>query len=246
LDDYVEIECRGWRGIVRREDAEVIAAALAEGAGCSPAHEAGRGVLGRFQCGGGAGLVRKYRRGGLIRHVVSDMYFVVNRPRREFGLLRTLHARGLRVPEPLGACWRYRGPWCRGALATREIEAANLREHLAAGSAGESDLVAVGRLIREMHDIGVYHADLQLCNILMSNDGPYLIDFDNAFVAKQLTPMQRARNLLRLRRSIDKNGCDPKSFDDICLGYGDIAWPPWLDRLYKIKGRLSDTIAVGK
>jgi tRNA A-37 threonylcarbamoyl transferase component Bud32 len=102
-----------------------------------------------------------------------------------------------------------------------------------------------------MHEYGVYHADLNARNILVGRDGVYVIDFDNARVstaparrsASAAVPVAGARNLLRLRRSIDKLGLPERTFDLICEGYGVTTLPIWLARLYRWKGALSDLVS---
>ncbi|MFH1450197.1 MAG: glycosyltransferase, partial [bacterium] len=62
--------------------------------------------------------------------------------------------------------------------------------------------------IKKMHEVGVYHKDLNLKNILIQNKENqieiFIIDFDKACLKKRLTERQRKRNLLRLNRSVEK------------------------------------------
>ncbi|MBI2472414.1 MAG: hypothetical protein HYV59_14430 [Planctomycetes bacterium] len=68
---------------------------------------------------------------------------------------------------------------------------------------------ALVKLIRNMHDAGIYHADLHLKNILLkggSNEEftAYIIDLDKSVVLNKLDIHQRMKNLLRLDRSLEK------------------------------------------
>lgn len=246
--------------IVREEYADALAAALLHGDGCAPAGQGGRGALARFRFEGGTGLIRTYRRGGVVRYFAKDTYVLCNRPLREFGLLEELFEAGLPVPEPLGVLWERTGPFSRGKIATREVDAITLCEYLCLGpqsgaGAGEPSktnrlalspfllMQEVGRLFRQMHDLGVYHADLQVHNVLVGQDKLYLIDFDNAKRFPMLTTLQRMRNLLRFRRSLDKNGLPPALFSALCEGYGVDTFPSWLERAYAVKARISDVIS---
>ena len=231
--------------MVRREWADVIAAALLDGAGCVPAATGGgRGALMRFQYEQGWGVVRRYLRGGVARHFVKEAHVLVNRPLRELRILAYLFQSGTAVPEPLGVCWDRRGLLVRGALATHEVEAVTLLESLAQADVERSDVLGrCGELVREMHDQGVSHADLQVRNILVGPERLYLVDFDGARRVKRLSSVERARNLFRLQRSIEKNGLSPEFFQRICEGYGIEALPSWLGRLYRVKGVLSDKMA---
>ncbi len=227
------------------EQAETIAEALVDGAGCEAVSEAGRGAVYRFAYPGGHGIVRRYVRGGLVRFILNDAFLLVNRPLREFGLHLRVQQAGLPVPRLLGVCWKRSGALVRGAIATEALPAENLYEFLSGGPASpEEALFQCGGLIRRMHDLHVWHADLQIKNILVGEGGPWLIDFDNAVRRPHLSPLLRARNLLRLRRSIQKNGLPLDYFKPICEGYGVDALPEWLSRIYDVKGRISDLSGI--
>lgn len=226
---------------VSASSAEVVAAALLRGDGLAEARPGGRGTVRRFPLENGEGILREYRRGGAARHVLPDGYLLDNRPRRELTLHRDAYAAGLAVPEPLGAAWERRGAFLHGAIATRVVPGQTLLERLAADATGAEALLAdCGRLIRAMHDLGIWHADLQGHNLIVGPLGPHLIDFDNARKTGPLGPLPRARNLLRLRRSLAKHGWGAHHFDAMLAGYGAIDVPGWLDTLYSVKDRFSD------
>ena len=246
MDRYTRIKRGGKVALVQAWGAELLAAALLDGEGCVPVGEAGRGVLMRFSCPQGQGILRQYRRGGWIRHVLSDAYLLVNRPVRELQVHAELYTAGLAVPMPLGVCWERRGLLVRGAFASVEIPGMDLCAWLRSGPENAGTVVArCGALIRQMHDLHVWHADLQVKNVVIAEERPYLIDFDKAVIKPHLSPVLRARNLLRLRRSFDKNGLAPDFFRPLCEGYGMELLPGWLSRLYAVKGRLSD-LASGR
>ena len=71
-------------------------------------------------------------------------------------------------------------------------------------------LVMVSSLLRKMHHAGIYHADLNLKNILVKKIGDtmegYIIDLDRARYQPLLKYSQRVDNLLRLYRSLEKMG----------------------------------------
>lgn len=241
---FITISRQGTTAWVRKKGGAVIAAALLDGEGCSPAGKAGRSEVLRFPFEGGWGIVRLCRRGGLLGLVLKDAYLLINRPQCELQAHLRLYELGLSTPEPLGAAWERRGLWYRGAVATREVDAVDLAAFLTAEPVNAGDVLReVGRLIRRMHDLGCYHADLQVRNILMGRDGPCLIDFDKARLYRRLSELRRARNLLRLRRSLSKNALPAAFFDAIREGYGECRIPIWLQRLYDLKGSLSDILA---
>lgn len=231
------------RVLVREAYAESVSAALLAGTGCEPAGNGGRGTLQRFAYEDGHGLVRTYLRGGMVAHVLRDAYVLVNRPLRELRVHAHVHAAGLAVPEPLGACWERRGMLVRGAFSAKVIPAKHLQDYLTTDAGDDEVLRRCGAVIRQMHDLGVWHADLQVRNILVGDGEVYLIDFDNARLRGGVSPLQRARNLFRLRRSFEKNGLPLGQFNVIEEGYGPEKPAAWVGRVYGLKGKLSDALS---
>ena len=101
----------------------------------------------------------------------------------------------------------------RGALVTAEVPAAaTLLEALRGApdrAARRGLAAAAGRAVAGLHAAGVFHADLNLSNILV-HPGPEgvraaLLDFDRAWLgAPPLRSAARRRNLRRLARSLAK------------------------------------------
>lgn len=199
----------GWEGVVPEALAQtpLETSALVRG---------GRGTVQRVALGArGAAIVRQYRRGGLLRHFVRDLYW--DRPPRPFAELLCTEAarqRGVPTVEVLGAGveWITLGLY-RGTLVTREAAGViNLWEWLRSNPTGvgrEAVIAAVAQTIARMHETGIAHADLNLTNILVrvakNSPAVLLIDFDKARVfPSRLPPRQRERNLQRLQRSLDK------------------------------------------
>jgi tRNA A-37 threonylcarbamoyl transferase component Bud32 len=162
----------------------------------------------------GRAMLRWYRRGGAIRHVVRDRYFGwAPRPILELGLTEEARRRGIAAPEVLATrVDRLRGGWYRGAIVTREVPdattlAAALRRHDNAAERA-AILSAVGRAVRRLHDRGVHHRDLNATNVLLRSDGKgwsvHFIDFDRADVRAAVGARARASALRRLERSLAK------------------------------------------
>ena len=237
----------GRKALVREEWRETLTAALFDQEGCTPTSMGGRGTLLRFTFAGGTGLIRKCLRGGLLRNLTKDAFFAINRPLQELKLHAALYEAALPVPAPLGVVWRKSGFWYRGAVATQELPAQNLLEYLQSPRvhATPSILQKCGSLIRDMHDLGVFHPDLQIRNILVSMDATlvYLIDFDKAKRYRRLSDSQRSRNLLRLKRSFVKNHVSLDHFETLAQGYGCFVAPYWAEWVHDTKNRLSDKLA---
>ena len=237
------------RMIVRCEGADCIALALSTPENFTAVPRAERGALHRFPwTQGREGLVRVCHRGGYITHLVRDNYLLANRPGMEFVSHWWAEQRGLPVPRVLGVLWEKHGPWFRGALATELLQGPDLLAWLEAHASGESRLERtrmmqnVGALVRDMHWRGVWHADLQVKNIVVAKGVPHLIDLDRAVIGLIPGVVQCSRNLLRFRRSLQKNGLPDGCFSDFMAGYGDFGdagIPAWLDKLYRLKGSIS-------
>jgi 3-deoxy-D-manno-octulosonic acid kinase len=237
---YVMFSQYGKTAMVREEWALPLADALLDGKDCEPTAMGGRGQIRQFPFERSGGLVRTYYRGGLVRHFLKDAFLFTNRPLWELQVLTYLYEEGFAVPEPLGVCWERRGVTFRGALATRRIKGIDLLDYLSENPDGaQFSMERAGVLIREMHDLGVYHADLQIRNILFAPEHLYLIDFDNAIRRKRIPRIARARNLLRLRRSIEKHYLPDEHFEALLKGYGMKSLPKWLDMLYALRSSKS-------
>jgi tRNA A-37 threonylcarbamoyl transferase component Bud32 len=207
---------------------------------------AGRGNIYKFPLGEGEGIVREYQRGGVIRHILKNGYFLDNRPLRELEVWCHAYDQCVTVPLPLGVVWYKRGPLYYGSIATQYVDSLHLQDYLEGSPELETRspiLAQVGEAIRLMHDGGFIHRDLQVRNILIKLDGsPLLIDFDNAKHNNPVSEQDRHRNLLRLKRSFEKNNLDLQDFAIICKGYGIDQLPKSLSLLYAIKGKASNTI----
>lgn len=240
---FVTLAHGAHQAVVRREWDDELAAALLNGEGCSRVASDGRGDLEEFRFNGHRGLIRTYRRGGAAGPLLGDRMFLVNRPLRELRLTAYLFDRGLPVPNPLGCRWTRNGVVYRGVIATERLDAQHLQDAmLATPERALRVLRDVGETIRRFHDVGVFHADLQIRNILVNDGRVFLIDFDRARSYPMLTPHQRWNNLLRLRRSLEKNGFPSAYFNAVGEGYGAEALPQWLDWAYRWKGRASDRL----
>jgi tRNA A-37 threonylcarbamoyl transferase component Bud32 len=178
----------------------------------------GRGGTAAFDLSPSLSVVlRPYRRGGLLRHLNRDLHFGLRtRPLHELALTEYLRVHGVPTVEVLGAGVSWLLPGCyRGALVTREVTgAANLWEYLQAvePKQREQACVAVAKVTRSLHAVGVIHPDLNLQNYLVrvSDAGveALVIDCDRARVAT-VNERERQAAFWRLCRSIQK--LDPTS-----------------------------------
>lgn len=220
LPEFVRVERNGRVALVHPEYRDAVADALLEGKGCQASGHIGRGTLQRFPYDAGTAVLRRYRRGGFIRHFLKETYLFVNRPLRELEVHRAAYDAGLSVPMPLGVSWDRRGPLFRGAIASAELDAVHLLDFLKQPGANlDETLDSCGAAIRRMHEAGIVHADLQIRNILLKNGQAYLIDFDNARRKRIVSSRGRDKNLDRLRRSFERTGVSLEYFKAIETGY---------------------------
>lgn len=175
---------------------------------------AGRGTVYHLPVGKlGQAVLRPYRRGGLIRHLVDRRYFFGNRAFDELVLTERLRRRGLPVPEPLGAVRRSCSPGYRAALVTRRIPGVRpLPALLQDGSRDPEELLAeAGRTVGRLHAEGAWHADLNAFNCLADPTGGevHVLDFDRGRSFEDEVPGFFARmNRKRLRDSLEDLGLE--------------------------------------
>jgi len=186
----------------------------------APDYWRGRGAL-RPQAGGRGGVaivatpagecvLRHYRRGGLVAALMGDRYLWTGagrtRPFAEFRLLAEIGRLELPGPAVVAARYRRHGLFYSADLITRRIaNAQTLAECLATGRLDGELAEEVGALVARFHRAGVWHADLNAHNVLVTPGALYLIDFDRGRLRIPAAGWQQA-NLQRLRRSLLKLG----------------------------------------
>jgi len=170
----------------------------------------GRGSAWFIDTASGPIVLREYRRGGWAAHFSRRGYVFTgvarSRPMKEYQLLAELHARGLSVPRPVAALCQHRGVISTGAIMTVRIASAKtLADSLTHDGHIAGLWASVGRCIRQFHDAGVWHADLNARNILLDEEfRVFLIDFDRARFNPG-KPVNGTGNLNRLKRSLLKH-----------------------------------------
>ena len=100
-------------------------------------------------------------------------------------------------------------------LLPRAATAGPEREGVPAGplpEAARDILVRTGKLVRRMHDLGVWHRDLHAGNILVGNAGTslYIVDLHTCLFLRKLTRWQRRRGVVELLFSL-RSSVPPES-----------------------------------
>ena len=180
------------------------------GRGALTTRPGGRGGVAIITRPLGEWVLRHYRRGGLVAAWMGDRYLWTGadrtRPFAEFRLLGEIARLGLPGPKVVAARYCRHGLFYTADLITCRIaNAPTLAECLAAGRLDGVLAAAVGVLVARFHRAGIRHADLNAHNVLVGDDGLYLIDFDRGRLQPP-APAWRLANLRRLRRSLLKLG----------------------------------------
>ena len=176
--------------------------------GAITGQETGRGTTWFLQHEGHDLVLRHYLRGGLISKISKDNYLFKNlkscRSISEFYILNELNQLGLPVPIPAAAQVIRNGLTYKADLLTQRIPNAQDLVQVLKERQNKAFYQQLGLTISRFHQYGVYHADLNIQNILQDKNKQFwLIDFDRA---KRLKPQPKWQhsNLDRLKRSFEK------------------------------------------
>jgi tRNA A-37 threonylcarbamoyl transferase component Bud32 len=157
---------------------------------------------------------------------------------RTFRIGITLRDAGVATPRPLIA-WerRGRGPMTQGYLMTEEIpDAVPLRRWIKSSNPPESEkaalLTELARLVRGMHDSGVWHRDLTIGNFLVSakpfeGNRIFVIDLSRAVHLGHIPLPLRLMDLARMKLQESW----PEFFERYCAGH-----PSWKARQPVLNG----------
>jgi serine/threonine protein kinase len=160
-------------------------------------------------------VFRQYSHGGLLRAITGNLYFFGARSFRELALTEEIRSCGIPTIPTIGAIHhRAFFPFYQAYFLSLEVPLAvdliqyfdqigshPFRETI---SRKRKTIRSLGHLIRQFHQAGFFHGDLQLKNILVAGDELLLIDFDRSYRKSSLSTRERMKNLLRLNRSAEK------------------------------------------
>ncbi|MBD1401019.1 3-deoxy-D-manno-octulosonic acid kinase [Pelovirga terrestris] len=196
----------------------------------SSAIACGRGEVVFFNFQGQEWVLRHYRRGGLMARFSSDRFIGLkaetSRSWKEWQLLLYMNKLGLPVPRPVAAHTMVKLYTYTADLITVRIPGSSPLAAILQIRQIEKELwFAIGVCLRQFHDCGVFHSDLNAKNILIDqNNKVYLIDFDRCSMKK--SAWWKKYNLARLKRSLDKFLAGSAQFnfhstdwDALCEGY---------------------------
>lgn len=152
-------------------------------------------------------VVRTLTHGGMVRRLTGSRFLGIGRSLRELQISSFLISRNVLTPEILAVRHLKRGIFSYIEVISRMVpDSIDLLTYLEKPSGdGLALLRQAGRLIREIHRTGVYHADLHVKNILLDgNKTLWVIDLDNAYRFSSLPAALRRRNISRFLHSLKK------------------------------------------
>ncbi|HVA76251.1 MAG TPA: lipopolysaccharide kinase InaA family protein [Candidatus Binataceae bacterium] len=235
--NFVRLELERRVLILHREIlpyAPVVAARLREIESPGRAQGAGNRASGfRIVLDGGPELfARRARRGGMMRFLLAETYFGFEpRPLKELIVAAEAHRRGIGVAEPMGASVEPVGPgFYRGFFLTRAIAGMTLWEFVRADDdpvVREHILLKARAAVATMHNHGLFHADLNLHNLFVTQSGEsfavVILDLDQArLYDAPLSPALRRENAQRLIRSARRLDPSGRYFDAAALRVLDV------------------------
>ena len=129
----------------------------------------------------GAKAVLKIRNPRSYRHPDLDRRLTRQRLSVEVRVLKKLHSSELSCPSLLDA------DLDKGWILLSHIEGETLYDSLASGRSGFEEIRKLGKLIRQMHNLGLSHGDLTTHNIMINDSNSlFLIDFGLSKIAPEI------------------------------------------------------------
>ena len=162
-------------------------------------------------------VVREYWHGGMIGAILKDYFWDDMRPVRELSVCEAASRGGINTTEIIAIVKNnIFGPFYKFRLVTKEItESIDLVElllHSEENQLLEQKREIINKLakaVNDMHNVGIYHADLHLKNVLVKSDPGggvhvYIIDLDKSKQYEKISCQRRMKNIMRLDRSVAK------------------------------------------
>ena len=155
-------------------------------------------------------VLRRYFRGGLMAKLSRESYlftsFESGRAAAELKMLNEMIQKDLPVPKPVAALVvKTSLLTCQNAILVERISGAEDGYQCLLEQAWSSEIWAkLGQMIKQFHNEGVYHSDMNIHNILIdTNNKFWLIDFDKCRFRAPNSSWQD-ETIARLKRSLLK------------------------------------------
>ena len=144
----------------------------------------GRGEILLININGQSSVLKHYYRGGLIANVLLDKYLWTgldsSRSFAEYRILRTMYKLDLPVPRPIAARVKKQGLFYQADLITSQIiDVSSMADLLFNQRLTSQHWLDIGDCIGRFHQLGFYHDDLNIENIMIDQEeNVFLLDFD--------------------------------------------------------------------
>lgn len=164
-------------------------------------------------------VIKRNRHGGILGFLLGDLFLDGSRVHRELLLLWRLKKAEVPTLVPVASIGKKVGLFWKQFLITQYLHGADdMLSFLQATTDAKRRLTVLkraGEVVSKMHDLGVYHGDLQLKNLLVRGEEVFVIDLDKSKQRIPLPMSMRFKNLLRLMRSVEK--AEAKGFIGLSL-----------------------------
>ncbi len=185
----------------------------------------GRGAVTVSELAGiGPVVVKQYRRGGLLAHVVKTSYARLGktRGRLEFELLEKVRSLGVNAPEPVA--YAVTGNLIyRAWLVTRLVEGARTLAEIALENpdSAVSMMDGVTRQVRILIQNKIHHVDFHPGNVIVDRCGKiFLIDFDKGRAFRGGKKRLAGTYISRWERAVKKHRLPKALVDKMESGLG--------------------------
>lgn len=211
IEDFISKEINRWFVVAREGFHEKLLEVIRNGEKIA----GGRGFILRY----GNIVGRLYRRGGFPGSFLKyPFFFEYKRPPEELRIHLYAFKNKICVPEPVGYAMRRNGFFLEAFFFSSYVEGVGLEEVISGDR--ENLLRKVGKSIRKLHDISIYHGDLNVKNFLVRGGGIYILDFDKSRV-ENMSRKKRLLNLERFLRSLCKENLYRDGDEKLIIeGYG--------------------------
>ena len=164
-------------------------------------------------------VIRRYYHGGLLGVFIGELFWKQTRPLNEMMISEMALKNGFLTVEVLAVIkHKIIYPFFKAEIVTKEIKNAfDLIQYIKESELQNTNLLKkkkriiqqIAFTVQKMHNMGIYHGDLHLKNILLQEGAKgdfyvYIIDFDKSRLRSRLNITARMKNLYRLDRSVDK------------------------------------------
>jgi len=152
-------------------------------------------------------VVRTLTHGGILRRITGERFLSPARSFRELEISAYLIANNIPAPEILALVLKRTGLFYSISVISKFVpDSIDLLTYLERPHQDSLEILEnTGSLIRRIHALGLYHADLHIKNILLDNSKtPWVIDLDKAYRFSTLGLVLQQKTLRRLIHSCRK------------------------------------------